>query len=498
MSPARVLAFVAAVLALLALIGQVLPKEGADLGFVTLRMPTASELLFAEKQQRVDISEILAIQTDTAASDTIAVEAVAETLAVVVTDSAKKPIAFDESKLAPLEDRIRFHFPEKGASVLHPFFKSLQSAYAGKEPMRILHYGDSQIEGDRITAYVRNKLQTQFHGSGPGLIAVLDVGPHFSVKRELSTNWQRFSSMDPNLKKHAHNRYGALSAYCRFTPSLPDSVELDSVPRTATITLSPDKRAYNKARAWNECRLFYGWHRAPLTMRMEADGIQLSEEVIEPQDGMLTREWRFPRTPGTITITLEGTDSPDVFGIALDGSTGVAMDNISARGAAGYEFSKGDQALLARMFAELDTRLLILQYGGNTLPNIKSKEEADRYGRFFGGVIARLRKQIPCVSVIVIGPSDMSIKEGEDYVTRPFLEDVRDAMKLNALAQGAAFWDMYEAMGGRNSMVSWVQADPPLAADDYTHFSPQGARKVGELFYTALINEYAVYLKSAQ
>ena len=48
-------------------------------------------------------------------------------------------------------------------------------------------------------------------------------------------------------------------------------------------------------------------------------------------------------------------------------------------------------------------------------------------------------------------------------------------------------------MGGRNSMVSWVEADPPLAASDYTHFSPQGARKVGELFYTALINDFAQY-----
>jgi lysophospholipase L1-like esterase len=498
MSPGRVLAFVAAVLVLLALIGQALPKDGVDLGLVNLRMPTASEVLFAEKQQLVDISEILAIEADSAASDTLAIGSLADTLPAATADSARRPIAFDESKLAPLEDRIRFHFPDQGASVLHPFFKSLQSAYAGKEPIRVLHYGDSQIEGDRITAYVRNKLQTQFHGSGPGLIAVLDVGPHFSVKRELSANWQRFSAMDPNLKKHAHKRYGALSAYCRFTPAQPDSVALDTLASTATITLSPDKRAYGKARAWTECRLFFGWHRAPLTLRMEADGAQMSEEVIEPQAGMLTREWRFPRAPGSITITMGGTDSPDVFGIALDGSTGVAMDNISARGAAGYEFGKGDQALLTRMYAAMDARLLIMQYGGNTLPNIKSKEEADRYGRFFGGVIAKLRKQIPGVSVIVIGPSDMSIKEGEDYVTRPYLEDVRDAMKANTLAQGAVFWDMYDAMGGRNSMVSWVQADPPLAADDYTHFSPQGARKVGELFYTALINEYAVYVKTVQ
>lgn len=495
MSPLRVLGFVAAVLALLALIGQALPKAGLDLGLVTVRMPRAGELLLGVKPERVDISEILAIEADSAASDTLAVEALAETLAV---DSPQRPIAFDASKLAPLEDRIRFHFPAQGASMLHPFFQSLQGAYAAKEPIRILHYGDSQIEGDRITAYVRNKLQTQFHGSGPGLISVLDVGPHFSVKRELSGNWQRFSAMDPNLRKHAHNRYGALSAYCRFSPALPDSVAPDTTRRTATITLAPDKRAYSKACAWTECRLFFGWHRAPLTLRMEADGVELSSEAIEPQAAMLVREWRFPRTPGSITITLEGTDSPDVFGIALDGSTGVAMDNISSRGAAGYEFGKGDASLLARMYAELDTRLLILQYGGNVLPDIKSKDEADRYGRYFGGLIARLRKMIPGVPVIVIGPSDMSIKEGEDYVTRPFLEDVRDAMKANALAQGAAFWDMYEAMGGRNSMVSWVQAEPPLAADDYTHFSPLGARKVGELFYTALINEYAAHVKSVQ
>ncbi|MBK9147982.1 MAG: hypothetical protein IPM12_09240 [Flavobacteriales bacterium] len=493
MSPARVLAFLCAVLALLALLGQVLPKDGLDLGLFTLRMPNAQDQLFAQRTVHVDISDILSVQADSAAMDTVAIEAVS----AIVTDSMPEPNAFDESKLAPLEERIRFHFPEPGASVLHPFFAALKGAYAMKEPIRILHYGDSQIEGDRITAYVRNKLQTQFHGSGPGLIAVLDVGPHFSVQRELSENWQRFSAMDPKLKSHPHKRYGALSAYCRFTPALPDTVPIDTLQHAATITLRPDKRAYGKARAWTECRLFFGWHRAPLTLRTEADGEPLGEELIEPEARMLVREWRFPRTPGELTITMEGADSPDVFGIALDGSAGVAMDNISARGAAGYEFSKGDQSVLGTMFHELGASLLILQYGGNTLPNIKSKEEADRYGRFFGGVIARLKKLNPGASVIVIGPSDMSIKEGEDYVTRPFLEDVRDAMKANALAQGAAFWDMYEAMGGRNSMVSWVQADPPLAADDYTHFSPIGARKVGELFYTALINEYAAYHNSA-
>jgi hypothetical protein len=64
---------------------------------------------------------------------------------------------------------------------------------------------------------------------------------------------------------------------------------------------------------------------------------------------------------------------------------------------------------------------------------------------------------------------------------------VNDALRTNTLAQGGAYWDLYRAMGGRNSMVSWVEAEPPLAATDYTHFSIQGANKVAELFYEALV-----------
>jgi hypothetical protein len=114
----------------------------------------------------------------------------------------------------------------------------------------------------------------------------------------------------------------------------------------------------------------------------------------------------------------------------------LAVDNIAARGGAGYEFRKSRTKGCSRsMYKDLDVELLILQYGGNVLPNLKSAEEAAQYGRFFGAQIARFKKMIPGVAVIVIGPSDMSIKEGENYVTRPFLEEVRDAMKTNARAR---------------------------------------------------------------
>lgn len=496
MRPWHALIFLLAVMAGLAMVGTFFPKEGLRVsGTFTLRMPSAQDMLFPPQEQKVDISDILAVVTDSAAvADT---KALADSLPALDT-SILEPFVFDSTKLRPLEERIALHYPNGDKRVLWPLFKELEAARSGKQPLRIMHYGDSQLEGDRITAYVRNKLQTQFGGTGPGLVAISDIVPSFSIDRVISANWIRYSVMGRKDPTMHHERYGALSSFSRFTPILPDSVAPDSIEHEATITVKPLRRAYGKAQAYSEAKLFYGWHRAPVTIELRNAGELVSSEVVQPVDGLLTREWRFATTPTELTITFKGIDSPDVFGLSLEGRTGICMDNIAARGAAGYEFRKADQSLLHAMYQDLGVQLLILQYGGNVIPNLKSTEDAAQYGRFFGAQIARFKKLIPDVSVIVIGPSDMSIKDGEEYATRPFLEDVRDAMKVNTLAQGGVFWDMYEAMGGRNSMVSWVTAEPPLAATDYIHFTPQGAKKVGELFYSALINDFAGYYGSKQ
>ena len=65
---------------------------------------------------------------------------------------------------------------------------------------------------------------------------------------------------------------------------------------------------------------------------------------------------------------------------------------------------------------------------------------------------------------------------------------------MAALENGSAYWDMYLAMGGHNSMPGWVNAEPALAQPDYVHFSTTGSRLIGNMFYNALIYEYNNYL----
>jgi hypothetical protein len=66
-------------------------------------------------------------------------------------------------------------------------------------------------------------------------------------------------------------------------------------------------------------------------------------------------------------------------------------------------------------------------------------------------------------------------------------------MKKAAFDNDCAFWDLYTAMGGENSMSSWVSNN--LAAKDFTHFSTSGARYVSEMLYNTIMEEYQMYLK---
>ena len=112
--------------------------------------------------------------------------------------------------------------------------------------------------------------------------------------------------------------------------------------------------------------------------------------------------------------------------------------------------------------------------------------------------IRRLRALLPHCAFIIIGVSDMAEKEGETFRTYPNVQLVRNAQRSAALESGIAFWDCYEAMGGENAIVSWVNATPPMATSDYVHFTPRGARYVGELFYSALMEAYQAYTKRSQ
>jgi lysophospholipase L1-like esterase len=173
--------------------------------------------------------------------------------------------------------------------------------------------------------------------------------------------------------------------------------------------------------------------------------------------------------------------------------SGIAVDHIPFRGRSGTFFTTMDSTVLGAMLQELNTQLILLEFGGNTMPVIKSDKSVEYYKKQMSNQIAFLKRLCPKSKIILIGPADMSVKINGKLQTYPYMVKMTDALKEVALQNKAAFWNLYEVMGGENSMIEWVKNSPPLAAPDYIHFSAKGTEKIADLFYESLIIYYDYY-----
>jgi lysophospholipase L1-like esterase len=388
-----------------------------------------------------------------------------------------------------LKSITRIEYPDNDSSVLYPFFESLMNVRQTGNLIRIMHYGDSQIEDDRITSLLRNKLQNRFGGSGAGLVPVTQPYPYaFSMRQSNSANWTRFAGFGRRDTTIKHRRYGALASFCSYHSSVNSSMP-DTVG--AWVRFRSASTSYTNTRSFYQCRVFYSQNKQPFLNEIYQDGKRVDAEIFPSAKRLKVIRWNLDIPARDLTLTFKGKSSPEIYGIALDGRSGVAVDNIPMRGCSGLFFTSLDEQLMRDMYRELNVKLFILQFGGNFVP--AGLPNFDGYERWFEKQLRLIRKLCPDAAILVMGVADMSEKDKTRYITNPNVIKVRDALRTAAFRNGAAFWDTYEAMGGQNSMPSWVFADPPLASADFVHFNLRGARTIGGMFYNAFILDYNRY-----
>lgn len=105
-----------------------------------------------------------------------------------------------------------------GKRSVKQFFSFSFFTKSRRKCIRILHYGDSQIEGDRITDYLRLKLQNQFGGEGPGFISACPLAQANSVRVKCSENFERYNVFIGRDSRTKHTNYGVAAGFCRFLP----------------------------------------------------------------------------------------------------------------------------------------------------------------------------------------------------------------------------------------------------------------------------------------
>jgi lysophospholipase L1-like esterase len=415
-------------------------------------------------------------QTLFAASRGIASDDLPEVMADMPLDL--KEVTGNVETLESLEPNARLLYSPKDSSGLSLFIQALEKMAQNGSSLRVLHYGDSQIEGDRMTSLLREYFQMRFGGEGPSLQPVFPFVPSFSIQHTASSNWQRYTHFGPPRSRVKSKQYGIQGLMARFVPA-DQPVSSDTV--SAWLEFKPSYVAYNKARTFRRITFTYGNLRAPLSVRLYLNDTLHSVRTWMPVDRIASDDWKLTATPRKIRIEMEGTDSPDAYGIAFDGNRGISVDNIAMRGAAGVTFTGMDRTHFGEALGRENVGLVLLQFGGNAVPHVHDQAAIDRYGRSIALQIRNFKKWCPDASIVLIGPSDMCQKVDLDYITFPNLEKVRDALKQAAFDEKIAYFDTYAFMGGAGSMRKWVEEmQPPLAGPDYIHFTPKGSRKAGE------------------
>ncbi len=489
MKPFKTLLFTLAVFLLLAATMWVTPADGVKVGSFTFYMPTFKEMFGNDKVKYTDVSNIIDQQFDIDSLTSM------EHKAISGNDALAEEIA-RASYDSLVQSIYRIELTDEGRQNLSRFFLHLDSA----KLTRIMHYGDSQLEGDRITSFLRNKLQTKFGGTGPGLRPVVQPYDYlFSAVQDNSPNWTRYPLYGKIDSTVEHNRYGVMEAFARFAPLTSDTIPfVDSVQYEADFSIKKSNIAFLRAREYKHMRLFYGNAKRPVAMQLFVRDSLIHTDTLKANVKYAVYSCFLPDSTDEVSFRFSGLDSPDFYGIELADTAGIIMDNIALRGSSGTIFTKNDFEHSTKMYRDLDPALFILQFGGNVMPYIKDQKAVENYGRWFTSQIRRLKLSCPNAAFIVIGPSDMSTKEKDKYVTYELLPSVVETLKKAALSTGCGFWNMYDAMGGYNSMPSWVNADPELARPDYTHFSAKGARLISNMFYNALLLEYNNYKEATE
>ena len=434
------------VIALLGVVCLVVPEGGWHIGKWNLRWPTLAEALDLTNEGVKELtSDSLLAETDTIGL--IPADSVIQQDTLAVKDSVAQ-------KSQPIIPKVNVANTDSRA-YMAAFYAALDSA--STQPVRVVHYGDSQIEEDRITNVLRERWQKQYGGGGTGLLPLHQTIPTRTIRQWLSINGiVQTAQKGPkrylvyglrSMRLTNSDDYGVMGQVAVMDSTLVEGSE------DIVMNIEPIDKKRKPHNYFNRVRL-----------------------LTSSPDSLLV----LPDSTTHYQLHLQG--KKNVYGVSLETPTGVIVDNIPMRGCSGNIFTKIDSTQLSDFYRETNTRLIILQFGGNMIPQTENPSTISGYVR------STLRQQIryiracaPQASILFIGPSDMSTNIDGQMTTYPLVPYMDKLLKKMAAEEQIAYWSMYDAMGGKNSMVHWVEVG--LAGSDYVHFTRAGANNIGKKLY---------------
>ena len=362
-----------------------------------------------------------------------------------------------------------------GDQTLAPFFEKVARLLRGEadDHIRIAVYGDSNLTMDFLTGQLRRALQLEYGDAGHGFVA-------------LGRPWSHYKHMDVR-----HGTKGNLTSYaCSTTPVVGHVYGISGIAGESTgvggraWVGTVGERSPIGQRA-SRFTVFYEKGDRRGVFSIPADGELVKEVNSHASETSLGVE-QFELPDGPHEIVVEATDRRRrvrFLGLTMERAIAPSfvVDSFGVGSMNTHAQHRQDPAINHEMLKARDYDLIIFATGANDVFSL------DTTPRELGELIERHRSALPEAPIILFTPSD----RGRDSTFPQTLEVVKQRYRV-AKDNGVALWDLFESMGGENSMGAFKRRG--FAIHDHVHMTEQGGAYLADRFRHALWQSLAAYL----
>ena len=329
-----------------------------------------------------------------------------------------------------------------------------------RRPVRIAVLGDSFIEGDILTADLREKLQQAYGGGGAGFAPM--ASPLTAFRRTIKTQskgWTAYNIMQRKAAPQNLRGHFFVSGWvCQPSEGASTRWEntdyrqrLDSCTAARVFFISP------------------GDSRIELTLN---DSLRREFEV-EGAAAVRQVTVTAPHIRSLAFKVNSGTEGFIGYGAVFE-ADGVVVDNYSVRSNNGQAMFWTNPSVNAQINAHAGYDLVILQYGLNIMQT--GVHNYTNYARQIEKMVVYVQQCFPTAAVLVLGVSDRSVKTDAGFEPMDAIPYMLDYQRGAAENTGAAFWPTCDAMRSLGGMEQFVANG--WAGKDFTHINYAGGRRV--------------------
>ena len=348
------------------------------------------------------------------------------------------------------------------------------------KPVRIAFMGDSFVEGDILTADLRELLQDTYLGGGAGFAPM--ASPFTSYRQTIKTTskgWTPYNIMQRKSTPAPLSRDFFVSGWVAKGED-GASTRWEMTTRRRHLDNCQRARLLFIARKDAEIGVKIN-DGEPHTFSFAADSVV--RQIVVENDSISSLE---------MTI-LSGGEGFTGYGAEFDGRDGVTLDNLSIRSNNGQAMFWTNPSVNAQINTMRSYDLVILQYGLNIMQAERS--DYSLYAAQVEKMIHFVESCFPEAAVLVMGVSDRSQRNENGIEPMTVAVDLSKWQRQAAEECGASFWNTYEAMQKLGGMKEFVANG--WAGKDYTHINYAGGKRIATSLYHALLAGAELYAVEA-